>query len=763
MPSVEKMESCSDGSYICCIQSVLLKNDAGDHFPLLAICLGFELLAMIVAKLTMMFIYFMSAECVHPYNELISFHVSTGAMFRFHYLANRTGASWRSLIPKMIRLPCTYKKNLNINGTVFERFPPLLLKKLTVDCLVMENHRHGISPERFRKNKNLKSFFKILTTSICKDNKTYVSTVQARRYPVTAFQWHPEKNAFEWGSPKIPHSEDAVQVTQNVANFLVREARKSATRPSSVDVLDNLIYKYKPTYCGKAGRGFDQGSRDRQWWPALGYQSALKSPNWWREIKSPFEREKQKEKKLRPFSGPLCRIRPVSTGPRRWPKLKPLVSYKWLSRNFLVSSNAAKRLLQEFVEKYGNGLEVIYSLSGWLKNNPSTYHITLVPKHKLSDAKQEFDENCSIQVYSVQACLPKDPATLWNHEFVQAEDLFKQSLTLDNCLRDNRFCGVSNSFVKRSVGPAGGAALCTETQQVKTPGGLGLAKSHSAHQTKALPQPQQKNLQQSGPNAGVPSPDIAKTVKTESHVKVDRVQGAQLAADKEKVSQLLSNNRKDQSDKNSSGSGGALARWACHAKSKPDAPLVQANNSRQNSAASAEAQICARESAEYGSSDEDGQDFNIKRTSNGEGGRKRRVVFDYSDEEDEYRDAISLASPDPPKKSTLCSKDASLKDKVADAGPKRRKVLKTRIDERGREVTEVVWEGEEPDTKSDSNSGKVAETNTVKNAINRPPVARKSPAVGNSAPGNQAGKAGNKKAGNKDPKQGNILSFFKKV
>ncbi|KAL0353851.1 UNVERIFIED_CONTAM: Gamma-glutamyl hydrolase 1 [Sesamum angustifolium] len=84
-------------------------------------------------------------------------------------------------------------------------------------------------------------------------NQTYVSTVQARRYPMTAFQWHPEKNAFEWGLPKIPHSEDAVQVTQNVANFLVREARKSMNRPSSVDVLDNLIYKYKPTYCGKAG------------------------------------------------------------------------------------------------------------------------------------------------------------------------------------------------------------------------------------------------------------------------------------------------------------------------------------------------------------------------------------------------------------------------------------------------------------------------------------------------------------------------------
>lgn len=42
-------------------------------------------------------------------------------------------------------------------------------------------------------------------------------------------------------------------------------------------------------------------------------------------------------------------------------------------------------------------------------------------------------------------------------------------------------------------------------------------------------------------------------------------------------------------------------------------------------------------------------------------------------------------------------------------------------------------------------------------------MVRKSPAVGgNTASANQAGKAGNKKVGNKDPKQGNILSFFKK-
>ena len=31
-----------------------------------------------------------------------------------------------------------------------------------------------------------------------------------------------QKNAFEWGLSMIPHSEDAIQVTQHIANFFVR-------------------------------------------------------------------------------------------------------------------------------------------------------------------------------------------------------------------------------------------------------------------------------------------------------------------------------------------------------------------------------------------------------------------------------------------------------------------------------------------------------------------------------------------------------------
>ncbi|EXC10782.1 Gamma-glutamyl hydrolase [Morus notabilis] len=200
-------------------KKVLERNDAGEYFPLYAICLGFEILTMIISK---------------DNKILESFSASDMAS------------------------TLQFTQNVNIEGTVFQRFPPDLLRKLSTDCLIMQNHKYGISPERFQENRDLCQFFKILTTSADEDNKVYVSTVHAHNYPVTAFQWHPEKNAFEWGLKQIPHSEDAIHVTQHVANFLVSEARKSLNRPPLQKVLDNLIYNYSPTYCGKAGKGYDE-------------------------------------------------------------------------------------------------------------------------------------------------------------------------------------------------------------------------------------------------------------------------------------------------------------------------------------------------------------------------------------------------------------------------------------------------------------------------------------------------------------------------
>ncbi|XP_004489010.1 uncharacterized protein [Cicer arietinum] len=505
-----------------------------------------------------------------------------------------------------------------------------------------------------------------------------------------------------------------------------------------------------------------------------------------------------------------------------------VVSYKWLSRSYLISSNEAKRLLHEFVEKHEGELEVVYALSGWLKSTIPSYHIRLVTGQKLAEAQQEFDGSCSVQVYSVQTSIPKDPAVLWNAEFIQAEELFKQPASVDNCLRDNRFCGISNSSVQRNVD---GQTAVSTTPQIKTVAGLAPTKSN------IIPQPPKNTVHNSIAKVDLKPQNMVKDVKSESngtgntgvHVNINKP-----TAEKEKPLPLPTGKKKIQADKSGSATGNSLASFWARPSAKPKPCSVPAENSNMitNPAATENAQACPHEAEEGDSGDDDNQGVTLRRSSN----RKRRVVFDFSDE-DEDEVVVNLASPDVPSKQSsqdsrqndmefsekatlnfdvpienksmvkeeratekkvfqppredlsvinkctntgksstdklqsstpeICVNKDSVK-KATPGSPKRRKVMKTRIDERGREVTEVVWEGEETEAKkADTVTAKKADTVPAKkadntastNAVNSAQATKKPAATSNTT-----GKGGSKKAANsKDPKQGNILSFFKRV
>ncbi|XP_014521531.1 uncharacterized protein LOC106778130 [Vigna radiata var. radiata] len=493
-----------------------------------------------------------------------------------------------------------------------------------------------------------------------------------------------------------------------------------------------------------------------------------------------------------------------------------VVSYQWLSRNYMVSANEAKRVLQEFVQKHEGGLEVVYALSGWLKSKDPNYGIRLVTGPKLAEAQQEFDGDCSVQVYSVQASIPKDPAMLRNAEFVQAEELFKQPSSVDNCLRDYRFCGISNFFVTRKVD---GSTVVSAAPQSKSAVGEGPRKSNTVQKSPKTIAHDSIDKVDAKPQ------NVIKEVKSESNgigntVALDNINKP--IAEKEKALPLPTGKKKVPADKSGSVARGSLASFwgGASAKPKPCTPSVENNNTVSNPAVSTEnAQTACEEECDSGI--DDNQSVSVRRSSN----RKRRVVFDFSDEDED--DVVNLASPDFPNKQS--SQDSRQDDKntsektnlnfdsqeenksrvkeeretdqkahlplgdnvsaiskctntgkpsseklqsgapearvnkdsvnnAAPCSPKRRKVMKTRIDERGREVVEVVWEGEETEVKKPD---KVTTKNTDSktNAANSAPVTKKPPA--NSHANN--GKGGNKKAGNKDPKQGNLFSFFKKV
>lgn len=475
-----------------------------------------------------------------------------------------------------------------------------------------------------------------------------------------------------------------------------------------------------------------------------------------------------------------------------------------------MSSNDAKRLLQEFVNKHGTGLQVIYSVSGWLKNSPENYCVKLTSGPKLEEARQEFKDSCSVQVYSIQACIPKDTAVLWNPEFVQTEELFNQPFDEENCLRDNRFCGISNSFVKRTANGKHVSSLPPKP----------INSVAAAAQSKPSSAPKEQSV--TGRQQGLPGPSSPKkgaSNKAEKDNSSVLDKAANVPVVKEPSIAVHANKNKAQNGKALPSNGGSLATMWGRASAKPKTPVTTNSTALPSVAVTADAQICAKEEADADSSDD--ERVHYKRGSSGANNRKRRAVFDFSDD-DEEDNVVAIASPEPPEQCapnpvTEAAQDKKPKQKdlenkqekasdvkgftrgtdseftsecktksdntinhsgitlkemsndsptndnkqdhaaeTASTSPKRRKVSKTRIDERGREVTEVVWEGEAASDKAEKNV-------TNNDAASRPTLPSKPQPAANTNRVNASSKTTGKKKPAVGTKRGNIMSFFKKI
>eukprot|EP00897_Mesotaenium_endlicherianum_P007183 jgi/Mesen1/6493/ME000332S05507 len=115
-----------------------------------------------------------------------------------------------------------------------------------------------------------------------------------------------------------------------------------------------------------------------------------------------------------------------------------MVSFKWLSRQFGLSVNVAKRLLQKYVDRGTADVTPVYLVAGWTNEEPAARSIVLTTADKLPGVRERLrGGRASAHVYSVQMSVPKDPAALWAPEFAQAEELLRQPPDVDNCLRDN--------------------------------------------------------------------------------------------------------------------------------------------------------------------------------------------------------------------------------------------------------------------------------------------------------------------------------------
>jgi len=133
--------------------------------------------------------------------------------------------------------------------------PQSVLDALTLHRTAFNNHHRGVRPEAW-KLPVLNRTLQILATSLDEDGKTFVSAVEGvDGLPWFGVQFHPEKNIFEHGLAAdgrpvedIPHSPQAVLMTQYLANFFVEQARgNSRSFANETEEAGRLIYGRETT------------------------------------------------------------------------------------------------------------------------------------------------------------------------------------------------------------------------------------------------------------------------------------------------------------------------------------------------------------------------------------------------------------------------------------------------------------------------------------------------------------------------------------
>lgn len=104
----------------------------------------------------------------------------------------------------------------------------------------LHNHKMGLSPEKFNASAKLSRFFNVIHISYDRNEKPFVSTIEAKHYPIYGVQWHPErkKTFYKLSVFFKEELEKSSRTTFNVSK------KKIKTRKIRCMKYSNNLYKY---------------------------------------------------------------------------------------------------------------------------------------------------------------------------------------------------------------------------------------------------------------------------------------------------------------------------------------------------------------------------------------------------------------------------------------------------------------------------------------------------------------------------------------
>ena len=133
-----------------------------------------------------------------------------------------------------------------------------IIKILRTQNVTYNSHRYCITEESLE-NSHLNGNWRIVSTNKDVNGYEFISAFESLNYPFYGIQFHPEKNRFEFRYANIPHTTDAVKISQYFAEFFVNECRKNNhSYPDWLSEQDALIYNYDPVFTGKMNSSYLQ-------------------------------------------------------------------------------------------------------------------------------------------------------------------------------------------------------------------------------------------------------------------------------------------------------------------------------------------------------------------------------------------------------------------------------------------------------------------------------------------------------------------------
>lgn len=166
-------------------------NDGGVWFPLHGTCMGMQLLSILTAN-------------------------------------NESVLTQNAFDAENISLPLDFTTQGVAQSRLFSQAPADLLHAFQTTNITENLHHDGVLPDTFYQTPALTAFYNLISTNVDRRGLAFVSTIEAKGYPITATQWHPERPQFEHKPGMgLNHSNTAMKAMQFVGDFFVEDAQRN--------------------------------------------------------------------------------------------------------------------------------------------------------------------------------------------------------------------------------------------------------------------------------------------------------------------------------------------------------------------------------------------------------------------------------------------------------------------------------------------------------------------------------------------------------